>query len=376
MQIENLSTPTLILDLIRLEHNIVAMARKARSFGVALRPHIKTHKCAEVASLQREQDAAGITVATLTEAELFAKAGFGDITQAFPLDQGKISRALQLAQKFDLALTVDDLGVAESLEEGAARSDQRVTIWLKVDCGYHRAGIDPAGDYGILMATYLQQADHLRFAGILTHAGHSYKAASSAEVGAIAGLERDGMVAFARRLKDEGIKHPLVSIGSTPTMSVVDHLEGVDEIRPGNYVFYDRTQVALGSCMYQDCAVTVLATVVSHQPGSNRVVVDAGSLALSSDAGPVHLDEVPTKGDVLADPQEMEVNPRLRVSAISQEHGIIQGYTANDVEYLPVGKKVRLLPNHACLTVAHYNHYAVVKGQLVIDQWKILRDRS
>jgi len=376
MQIENLSTPALILDLPRLEHNIAAMARKARSHGVALRPHIKTHKCAEVASLQREQGAVGITVATLTEAELFAMAGFGDITQAFPLDHGKISRALQLAQKIDLALTVDDLSVAESLEEGAARSDQTVAIWLKVDCGYHRAGIDPAGDYGILMATYLQQADHLRFAGILTHAGHSYKAASSAEVGAIAERERDVMVTFVQRLKDEGINHPLVSIGSTPTMSVVDHLEGVDEIRPGNYVFYDRTQVALGSCTYQDCAVTVLATVVSHQPGSNRVVVDAGSLALSSDAGPVHLDEVPTKGDVLADLQKMEANPRLRVSAISQEHGIIQGYTANDVEYLPVGKKVRLLPNHACLAVAHYNHYAVVKGQLVIDQWKILRDRS
>lgn len=184
------------------------------------------------------------------------------------------------------------------------------------------------------------------------------------------------MVAFAERLRAEGISITAVSVGSTPTMSVVQSLEGVQEIRPGNYVFHDRTQVALGSCGLGDCAVSVLATVVSHQPEGSHIVVDAGALALSHDPGPVQLDKVPGKGAVIIETDPLAVHPSLRVVSLSQEHGIIQGTAPEDLAGLNVGSRVRILPNHACLAVALFDEYAVVRGEEVVDRWKIWRARG
>lgn len=388
----DLLTPALLLDRAVLERNLAAMAAKARSLGVRLRPHIKTHKCLEIAWLQRAGGAEGITVATLAEARSFADSGFDDITHAFPLDQGKIGPALKLARELALRqssgqalrqssgqalrLTLDDLAVAQALEQAAADRDQEVHVWLKVDCGYHRAGMDPDSVAAFELVRYLHNAPHLIFDGLLTHAGHGYKAASRQEMRAIAAQERDVMTEFAARLRAANLAVPTVSIGSTPTLSVEQDLPGIDEIRPGNYVFYDRTQAALGSCQLTDCAVTVLTTVVSHQPGRHQVVVDAGALALSHDPGPVHLDEQPVKGVVLTDAAHLTVHPTLRVVALSQEHGIIQGAGATDLEGLDVGTQLRILPNHACLTAALFDEYKVVQGGQVVDRWKIQRQRD
>jgi len=271
---------------------------------------------------------------------------------------------------------VDDLTTAEALETAAAGRDQAIPVWLKVDCGYHRAGVDPASDYAVQLARFLHKIPHLVFNGLLTHAGHAYKVTSREELLNIADQERDVTVAFAERLRTEGIAVPAVSVGSTPTMSVVQHLEGVQEMRPGNYVFHDRTQVALGSCDIADCAVTVLTAVVSRQPGSSHVVVDAGALALSHDPGPVQLDSVPGMGAVVVETNPLAIHPSLLVVSISQEHGIIQGTAPEDLAGLKVGSRVRILPNHACLTVALFDEYAVLRGEEVVDHWKIRRDRS
>jgi len=376
MNIYDLPTPVLLLDLDILQRNLDTIAGKARFLGVALRPHIKTHKCLEIARIQQELGARGITVSTLAEAEIFANASFNDITYAFPLDSGKITQTLNLAEKATLRLTVDDPATAETLETAAADRDQSVPVWLKVDCGYHRAGVDPTSDYALQLARFLYEASHLRFNGLLTHAGHAYKVTSREELLNIANQERDVTVAFAERLRTKGIAVPAVSVGSTPTMSVVEHLEGVQEMRPGNYVFHDRTQVALGSCAIADCAVTVLTAVVSHQPGSSHVVIDAGALALSHDPGPVQLDSAPGKGAVVVETNPLAVHPSLRVVSISQEHGIIQGTGPEDLAGLEVGSRMRILPNHACLTVALFDEYAVVKGEEVVYHWKIRRDRG
>jgi len=376
MNINDLPTPALLLDLDILQRNLDTMAGKARSLEVALRPHIKTHKCLEIARMQQERGARGITVSTLIEAKIFANAGFDDITYAFPLDSGKITQALDLAERATLRLVVDDLATAEALETAAAGRDQAVPVWLKVDCGLHRAGVDPTSGYAIQLARFLHEAPHLGFDGLLTHAGHAYKITSGKELLNIAEQERDVMVAFAERLRTEGTAVPVVSVGSTPTMSVVQNLEGVQEMRPGNYVFHDRTQVALGSCDFGDCAVTVLTAVVSHQPGSSHVVVDAGALALSHDPGPVQLDSVPGKGAVAAEINPLAIHPSLLVVSLSQEHGIIQGTAPEDLAGLKVGSRVRILPNHACLTVALFDEYAVLRGEVVVDHWKIRRDRS
>lgn len=175
------------------------------------------------------------------------------------------------------------------------------------------------------------------------------------------------MVALAERLRADGLEVPVVSIGSTPTMSVVDHLEGVDEIRPGNYAFYDLSQVVFGACTVSDCALTVLATVVSAQPDGSRAVIDAGALALSKDAGPTDLGHE-GMGGLFEDYDAGRLDPGRRLVSLSQEHGIAAGAFA-------VGERVRVLPNHSCLTAAQFDAYTVVSGDRVIDRWPIARQR-
>ncbi|MFB0516593.1 MAG: alanine racemase [Candidatus Neomarinimicrobiota bacterium] len=376
MHVCDLPTPALLLDLETLQHNLDTMAARARSLGVALRPHIKTHKCVEIARMQRDRGAQGLTVATLVEAGIFAAAGFNDITYAFPLEPGKVDRALNLAERVTLRLTLDDLSTAEALETAAASRGQEVHVWIKVDCGYHRAGVDPTGDYAVQLARFLSGAAHLRFDGLLTHAGHAYHAASQEQLETIASQERDVLVRLADRLRADGTAVSMVSIGSTPTVSVVSNLESVQEIRPGSYVFYDRTLLVLGSCRLQDCALTVLASVVSNQPNSNWLVMDAGALALSLDPGPSHLEEKASKGAVVSETTPLAIRSSLLVGALSQEHGIIQGSSPEDLADLSVGSRVRILPNHSCLTAALFDRYAVVKGQEVLDHWEIRRSRS
>ncbi|MCH7528968.1 MAG: alanine racemase [Candidatus Marinimicrobia bacterium] len=376
MDLTTQSTPALLLDINILKRNIANMAIRARRLGVALRPHIKTHKCLEVARLQRESGARGITVSTLTEGEIFARAGFNDITYAVPLEPGKIQRALALASQVNLGITVDDLALVDKLDRSAGVKKQRLKTWLKVDGGYHRAGVDPDSAYAPQLAQAIAGAQHLDFAGLLTHAGHAYKAAAVSEIRAIAHEERLILTRFAAQLRTKGIQVPVLSVGATPTMAVATDLEGIDEARPGNYVFHDRTQLALGSCQPEDCALTVMATVISHQPGRNQVVIDAGALALSQDPGPAHLDSTPNWGAIVSDRANMSLYTSFNVVAISQEHGIIKGKSAADVADLPVGCRVIILPNHSCLTAAQFDEYIVVDGELVVDMWKIQRERN
>ncbi|UCH10205.1 MAG: alanine racemase [Fidelibacterota bacterium] len=352
------------------------MAARTSDLGVALRPHIKTHKCIEIARLQIEGGAQGLTVATLDEADVFAPAGFNDITHAFPLDQGKIARALDTAARITLRVVVDSRAVVEALEKAAADRGQKIHVWLKVDCGYHRAGVDPSAGYATELAHRIHVLPHLEFDGLLTHAGHAYKASTTADVLGIARQERDVLVEFARDLERVEVPIRAISVGSTPTVSVVDHLEGVQEVRPGNYVFYDRTQVMLGSCKIDDCAVTVLATVVSMQPNRRQAVMDAGALALSHDPGPVHLDQAPSKGAIVTGTDPSVLHPHLRITSLSQEHGILEGDRPEDLAGLEVGSRVRLLPNHSCLAVALFDEYQLVVGEQVVDQWSIQRSRS
>lgn len=362
--IADLPTPALLLDLDVLERNLRRMAERTRALGVALRPHLKTHKCVEVAERQRALGARGVTVATLYEARAFADHGFDDITWAFPLILIRVPEARALAERVTLRVTVDSREAVDAL----ARTRHPFHVWLKVDCGYHRAGVDPGADLVVELARTLHQSDTLVFDGILSHSGHAYRTRSRAQMAAIAGEERDLMARCAERLRAEGIAVPAVSVGSTPAMSAVDHLTGVTEARPGNYAFYDHDQVRLGACTPQDCALTVLASVVSSQPGAAHAVVDAGALALSKDPG--HSDgQRPTMGEVYDDYGAGTLRPDLHLTALSQEHGIV-------CAPLAVGTRIRILPNHACLTAACFDEYAVVRGEEVVDRWKIWRGRD
>jgi len=359
--VHDLPTPALLLDADRVGRNVARMAERCATLGVSLRPHLKTHKCVEVAELQRGRGARGVTVSTLAEAAVFAEHGFADIMWAFPLILGRLDEARALAERVTLRLFIDGPEAADALE----RSGFPFHVWLKIDCGYHRAGLDPASPATLDLARRIAGSPLLVFDGIASHSGHAYHAAGCARIQVAAEQERQVMAELRARLADEGL-HGAASVGSTPAISCVEHLEGVDEARPGNYVFYDGTQVDLGVCTPQECGVTVLASVVSSQPGAGHCVVDAGALALSKDAG--HPALVPAMGRIYDDYAAGTVREDAYLTSLSQEHGKVSCA-------LPVGSRIRILPNHSCLTVACFDEYAVVDGESVIDRWKIWRGR-
>ena len=365
----DVETPAFLLHLDVVDRNLAQMAERARRLGVALRPHVKTHKCIELGRRQRAQGASGITVSTLFEAESFAAAGFEDLTWAFPLDPTHIPHVRRIAERATLRVVVDDLETAKAL------AGTGLHVWLKVDCGYHRAGVDPSSPYALAVARELGGERGITFDGILSHSGHAYKTRNREEAAQVADQERQVMVWFADLLRKDGVPVRGVSVGSTPAMAAAGNLAGVTEARPGNYIFYDRTMVLIGCCRPEDVGVTVLASVVSHQPGAAHFIVDAGALSLSKDVGPTHLDLAPAMGEVRG-------HPDLTVASVSQEHGIIRAPTPDAIEgRFRVGEQLEIVPNHSCLTMAHFDEYVVVEGRgtadggRVIDRWKIERGR-
>jgi D-serine deaminase-like pyridoxal phosphate-dependent protein len=365
ISLDGLPTPALLLDLDVVERNLRRMADRAASLGVALRPHIKTHKCIELGERQRALGVSGITVSTLYEARVFAGHGFADITWAFPVILSRLGEVGELASRITLRLVADSPEAVDALA-GLGSSERPLHVWLKVDCGYHRAGVDPAAPESVRLAARIAGAPSLVFDGLLSHSGHAYNGGSREEIAGIAEEERAVTAGFAERLRDSGIAVPAVSVGSTPAMSAVERLDGVTEARPGNYIFYDYTQATLGSCAVGDCGVTVLASVVSTR--GEQSIVDAGALALSKDTGP-NRPEKKTLGEIFADYATGALDPEVRLVSLSQEHGIVNAA-------LPVGSRVRILPNHSCLTVACFDEYQVVRGGEVVDRWKIWRGRS
>ncbi len=371
-----LPTPALLLDQSILERNLTRMQDRANTFGVTLRPHIKTHKCVEIANHQLELGARGITVSTLFEVEQFVAAGFNDITWALPLIPDHIERILALAEKATVRVVIDSAEMFERLNAIERVGSERIHVWLKVDCGYHRAGVDPTSPFAEQLVQSLNESRNLVFDGILTHSGHSYNSHNRSEIMVVAEQERSVMAGFAERMRAKGFKVPTVSIGSTPTMSVTENLDGINEIRPGNYAFYDYTQVMLGSCGIADCALTVLASVISHQPGSSHFIIDAGALALSKDPGPLHISNDMDMGILYEDYERKRLQAHVHVKTLSQEHGKVLISEGSKLKgQYKVGEKVRILEHHSCLTAANFDYYYVVKGFEVIDRWKILRGR-
>jgi D-serine deaminase-like pyridoxal phosphate-dependent protein len=361
--LDDLPTPSLIIDLDRLESNIGRMADKARRLGVSLRPHIKTHKCVEIAQLQRQAGCQGLTVSTLYEARVFADHGFTDLTWAFPLILNRIAETRELARRARLRLVVDSAAAVDLLEAQGVPFH----VWLKVDCGYHRAGVDPESRLAFDLVHRIQQSAMLKFDGLLTHSGHAYRARTRPEVATVAEQERATMDRFANELRARGLTVPAVSVGSTPAMSVVEDLAGVDEMRPGNYVFFDQMQVDLGACEPLDCAATVLASVVSSQPGAEHSVVDAGALALSKDSGS-GFGRPSGMGAIFDDYRKGQLSEAVHLRSLSQEHGILS-------RRLPIGERIRILPQHSCLTVACFDHCFAARGDRVEGRWQIWNGR-
>ncbi len=376
LQTSDLITPALLIDLKRLENNLRSMAEKAEYNGVNLRPHIKTHKCIEIGMKQLEYGAHGVTVSTMEEARVFADAGFDDITYAVPLVPNKFDSVQHVSQKAHLNVLLDNENIVEQLNTFCNRTEISLDVFVKVDCGYPRCGISPEGQAAINFVKRIVEKPHLDFKGILTHAGHSYNATTVDEIKKIARHEQDVMIRFAKALTAESNKlsPEVVSIGSTPTVCFTDTFqEGITEIRPGNYVFFDYTQVALGSCKVKDCALTVVSSVISTNPG--RFIIDAGATALSKDLGPTHIEQTPCYGKIFKDYDRVELDSGVLIESLSQEHGKVVYQESASKKY-DFGEMVRILPNHSCLTANLSDKYQVVKDDVVLDEWKVHRVRT
>jgi D-serine deaminase-like pyridoxal phosphate-dependent protein len=365
---ESIVTPAFLVDRTIVQRNCEVMREKALVSGVAFRPHVKTHKNPAIGRMQHGGAAGPITVSTLAEAEAFAADGFRDITYAVPIapSRAKLDRVSALAARVDRIIVLLDSEVAfRALEEYAEAHDTGFEAYLKVDCGYHRAGVDPESPDSARLALAMARSETVRFHGLLTHAGHSYNAKDAEEVRRIAAEEVGSLTRFRTLLAVEGLGHVKRSIGSTPTAAIVDRFSECDEVRPGNYVFFDAFQATLGSCTPADVAVSVLTTVIGSYPRRGALIVDAGALALSKDIGPEHI--VPEFGYGVVCDLDLRPLP-MRITALSQEHGKIATQT-----HVPVGTRLRIVPNHSCLTAAMFDEYQIMDGGRVVDQWRPVR---
>ena len=377
MRIADLETPVLILDLAVLERNCSAMAERAKHHGVRLRPHLKTAKSAEVAAIATRGQFGGITVSTVAEAAYFAAHQYRDLIYAVGIAPQKIPALAAIQRKHDatISLIADTVSAVTAAAEIAAKEQSTFPVLVEIDTGGSRGGVAPDGPELIAVAEAIARSNSLKLAGVLTHAGHSYHARNIDEIRRIAEQERSGTVQAAERITAAGSPCETVSVASTPTMVYAKRLDGVTEIRPGVYTFFDLDQVGLGVCTEDDIAVSVLATVIGHNRRSKRILIDAGALALSKDLSASEFTQ--NVGYGLIRPIRGAVLPPIRmyIAEVHQEHGSI---AAADGELpwddLPLGAKVRVLPNHACLTVAPFDRYHVDLGDGVAGlEWEKVR---
>jgi D-serine deaminase-like pyridoxal phosphate-dependent protein len=366
-----LGTPALLLDSTVLERNCEAMARRAAQHGVALRPHLKTSKSAEVAQLATRGHSGAITVSTVAEADYFARNGFLDLTYAVGISAGKIDALHRIQRTLGARVTLlaDRVEAVRAAAERARAVGATFAMLIEIDTGGGRGGIAPDDDAALLaVASEVQRSgSSLSLAGVLTHAGHSYHAAGLAAIRAIAETERAGAVRAAECLRAAGFTVDTVSVGATPTAVCAERLDGVTEMRPGVYTFFDLDQAARGICGIEDIALSVLATVIGHNPRSRRVLIDAGALALSKDESAAEFRDGLGFGLVCRVDGATPL-AGLRVAELHQEHGLIacDGDDSDGVQAmfdaLPLGSRVRILPHHACMTAAPYDRYHVVRG--------------
>lgn len=363
MRITDLLTPCVLIEESRMARNIDRMQSAVDTGGRRLRPHTKTHKSIAIGRKQLSRGAAGICCAKLGEAEVFAAEGFDDIRVVYPLNAVNIGRVLALLDRTRLSFILDHADVAREWSRALHAAGRAVDVLVKVDVGLHRCGIDPdAGGADELVAA-IAAMPGLTFRGLLSHAGHAYGASSGAEAEAIARAEARVLTALASRVRQLGVAVEEISVGATPTARFSAMLDGVTELRPGNYVYYDRMQVALGSASWDDCALTVLARVVTtHAP--DRVILDCGSKTLSSDQvrGPGNQ---PGYGVVLDALHSSTPDESLLIERLSEEHATVK---AARPSALRPGHLVRIVPNHSCVVSNLVDSVWVVDGDLVIER--------
>lgn len=372
MKLMDIETPAALIDETRMVANIDRMQKHLSALGVRLRPHVKTSKCIEVARRQQEAGAKGITVSTLKEAEQFFAAGFADILYAVCMAPEKLDRALALIRRgCALTILVDSVAAAQAVVAKGKEAAHAFEVMIEIDSDGHRSGVQPEAAELIEIGKVLQDGGQ-QLKGVLTHAGSSYDLDTDEALQKLAEQERALCVRAAERLRAAGIACPEVSVGSTPTALAARNLAGVTEVRAGVYVFFDLVMSNVGVCTPQQVALSVLATVIGHQPEKGWVIVDAGWMAMSRDRG-TQRQKIDYGYGAVCDVMGRVIDG-LFVSGANQEHGIVSrrdgAADPGVVQRFPIGTKLRLLPNHACATGAQYPFYLAVSPDGDATPWQ------
>ncbi len=350
--------------------NIERMRSHVEGLGSSLRPHLKTCKSPDVAR-RITGGSAPVCVSTLREAQQFSGAGFRDLLYAVGITPHKLEEVAELmARGGRVGVLLDAAPTAQAVATRGRELEATFECWIELDTDGHRSGVAPDAPELLEIATALHASEGTMLAGVLTHAGESYECGSVGAIRALAEQERHLSVAAAERIRAAGIPCPGVSVGSTPTATFAESFEGVSEVRAGVYVFQDLFQAGLGVCSLDDIALSVLTSVIGWQRDKNWLLTDSGWMALSGDRSTQEqtvdqgyglvcgLDGTPLAGDLI-------------VQGANQEHGIVTSRTGQPIDFdaFPVGRRLRVLPNHACATAAQFDRYLVLQGNRVVAEW-------
>lgn len=358
MTIRELDTPALLIDLDRMEANLDRAASYAKAHGLHLRPHTKTHKSPLIGSMQLDSGAAGLTVAKVGEAEVMAGGSVPNLLLAYPVwGEAKWGRLVEVAKSVPVTVALDNLASATGLQRHARRAGLELGILVEVDVGMQRCGLPPGKEL-VALARVIANMPPLRLEGVMFYPGHINLAAADGER-ALARLAAD-LDSVLTSFKEDGLPTEVVSGGSTPTLYQSHRVPGLTEIRPGTYVFNDCTQVAMGACGWDDCAASVVTTVVST-PRPAAAVIDGGSKTFTSD--PLRPSGERSFGRVL----EL---PGARFHKMNEEHGMLD-LSAYDGAPPRIGQRPRIVPNHVCVTVNMHETAHGIRGEVVERSWAV-----
>jgi len=360
--LQQVETPCLVLERGKLERNIARMRDHLAKLKVGLRPHVKTAKSYDVARLALAGQPGGITVSTLKEAEQFFAHGITDILYAVGITPNKLDHVAALKRRgADITIILDNVESARIVAARGVALGIKFPALIEIDSDGHRSGVKP-DDAVLLDIGRILEGGGTQLRGIMTHAGDSYNCDTVEKIRAMAVRERDAVVRCAARLRAAGLPCPIVSVGSTPTATYSEDLTGVTEVRAGVYMFFDLVMAGLNVCKVDDIAVSVLTTVIGHQPDKGWIITDAGWMAMSRDRGTA-AQKIDQCYGVVCDLAGAPLDDLLVVST-NQEHGIVgrRGGGTLDAARYPVGTLLRVLPNHACATAAQHDRYHVVAG--------------
>lgn len=368
--LEELDTPCLILDKSLVEKNCQKARKKCRELNTILRPHVKTPKSIEVAKIALDNQEGPITVSTLNEAEYFANAGFKDILYAVCVIPKKLNRLNFIQQKYScmIRMVIDSVFVAQEILNYSKLHNANFEILIEIDCGEGRSGLFHQDQKIRDISRVFAENDQTNLIGVLTHAGHSYSTKDKNEILSISNIERAEALASIKNFSNFNKMSPVISVGSTPTMFLASNLDGISEIRAGIYMFWDLAQASRGICKIEEIAISVLASVIGHNHQRKRIIIDAGSLALSKDVSANNFMKEAGYG-LVCNPDTGIPFDGLNVSEVHQEHGSIDLESTDWFENFPIGSLVRILPNHACLTCAAHEKYNVLENELITESW-------